>query len=200
MRFHTYTKYRGSWLDALNLEDLLDHMADFLMDGGFAGGPHFHPWWGFSGMEDTNSMDALKEALLKALLESGQLTPEMIEELRGEGEADPEIQAQIAQLLDDLVQKMIEEGYISTEAGDGTQLGPTQDVTGQGTIDEARDAAKTVHFDLTQKGMDFLGYRILRHLMSALGKADLGAHDTARISPPGSRPRRRRSPTSSATP
>ena len=182
MRFHTYTKYKGSWLDALNLEDLLDHMADFLMDGGFAGGPHFHPWWGFSGMEDTNSMDALKEALLKALLESGQITPEMIEELRGEGEGDPETQAQIAQLLDDLVQKLIEEGYITADGSKGTQLGPTQDVTGQGTIDEPRDAAKSVHFDLTQKGMDFLGYRTLRHLMSALGKADLGAHDTARLS------------------
>jgi len=181
MRFHTYTKYKGGWLDALNLERLLEHMADFLLDGGFAGGPHFHPWWGFSGMEDTDSLDSLKEALLKALMESGQLTPEMLEELRGEGEGDPEVQAQIAQLLDDLVQKLVEEGYISLEGAPGAELGPTQDVTGQGTIDEARDAARTVNFDLTQKGMDFLGYRTLKHLMGALGKADLGAHDTAEL-------------------
>ena len=46
MRFHTYTKYKGSWLDALNLENLLEHLADSLMDGGFAGGPHFHPYRG----------------------------------------------------------------------------------------------------------------------------------------------------------
>ena len=33
MRFHTYSKYKGTWLDALNLENLLEHMADFLLDG-----------------------------------------------------------------------------------------------------------------------------------------------------------------------
>jgi Ca-activated chloride channel family protein len=30
--------------------------------------------------------------------------------------------------------------------------------------------------------MDFLGYRTLKHLMGALGRADLGAHDTAELS------------------
>jgi hypothetical protein len=46
MRFHTYTRYSGHWLDALNLENLMEHLADSLLDGGFAGGPHFHPYWG----------------------------------------------------------------------------------------------------------------------------------------------------------
>jgi Ca-activated chloride channel family protein len=186
MRFHTYTKYKGSWLDALNLENLLEHMADFLLDGGFAGGPHFHPYWGFSGTGDHDSLDALKDALIRALLESGELTPEMVEELRGEGEGDPDVQDQIARLLDDLVQKLVDEGYISLEGKEANpgmgELGSTQDVTGQGTVDEARSASKTVNFDLTQKGMDFLGYRTLRHLLGALGKADLGAHDTAELS------------------
>jgi hypothetical protein len=68
MRFTTYSKYKGKWLDALNLESLLEHLSDFLMDGGFAGGPHYHPYWGWSGDEDVNSTDALKRALLKALL------------------------------------------------------------------------------------------------------------------------------------
>jgi Ca-activated chloride channel family protein len=188
MRFHTYSKYKGSWLDALNLENLLEHMADFLLDGGFAGGLHFHPYWGFSGAKDPSSMESLKEALLKALLESNELTPEMVNELRGEGEGDPEIQAQIAQLLDELIEKLEEEGYISVDGNDGTQLGPTEDLTGKGadatgkgTVDEARKASKTVNFDLTQKGMDFLGYRTLKHLMGALGKADLGAHDTSEL-------------------
>jgi len=179
MRFHTYSKFKGGWLDALNLENLMEHLADFLLDGGFAGGPHFHPYWGFSGMEDQNSLDSLKEALLKALIESGELTPEMLKELRGEGEGDPEVQAQIAQLLDDLIEKLVEEGYLSLEGKESAMPGPTQDVTGQGTIDDAKDAAQTVHFDLTQKGMDFLGYRTLKHLLGALGKAELGAHDTA---------------------
>ncbi len=181
MRFTTYSKYKGGWLDALNLQALLEHLSDFLMDGGFAGGPHYHPYWGWSGTDDPNSTDALKNALLKALIESGQLTPEMIEELRGEGAGDEEVRKQIAQLLDDLIQKMVEEGYINLETGNPQMPGATYDVTGQGQIDEAKQAAQSVQFNLTQKGMDFLGYRALKGLLSALGKAAAGSHDTPHL-------------------
>jgi len=182
MRFTTYSKYKGRWLDALNLEALLEHLSDFLMDGGFAGGPHYHPYWGWSGDDDVNSTDALKEALLKALLESGQLTPEMIDELRGEGAGDQEVQKEIAELLDDLIGRMVEEGYINLETGSPQIPGATYDVTGQGKVDEAAQAAQQVQFNLTQKGMDFLGYRALRGLLSALGKSSLGSHDTPHLS------------------
>ncbi len=180
MRFTTYGKYRGRWLDALNLQSLMEHLSDFLMDGGFAGGPHYHPYWGWSGGEDSSSTDALKNALLKALIESGQLTPEMIDELRGEGDGDDEVRAQIARLLDDLVQKMVEEGYINLETGNPQMPGATYDVT-EGQVDEAKQAAQKVDFSLTQKGMDFLGYRALKGLLSALGKAAAGSHDTPHL-------------------
>jgi len=181
MRLTTYSKYKGGWLDALNLQALLEHLSDFLMDGGFAGGPHYHPYWGWSGTDETNSTDALKNALLKALIESGQLTPEMIEELRGEGEGDEHVQRQIAELLDELIQRMVKEGYINLETGNPQMPGATYDVTGQGKIDEAKKAAQNVQFNLTQKGMDFLGYRALKGLLSALGKAAAGSHDTPHL-------------------
>ena len=177
MRFTRYTKYKGGWLDALNLESLLESLSDFLLNGGFAGGPHHHPYWGWSGTEDTSSVDALKNALLRALIESGELTPEMIEELRGEGQGDRDIQASIAELLDDLIQRMVDEGYITLEDGAPQFPGQTQDVTGQGKIDEAKEAAQQVEFNLTQKGMDFLGYRSLKDLLGALGKSTAGSHD-----------------------
>jgi len=182
MRFTTYSKYKGRWLDALNLESLLENLSDFLMDGGFAGGPNYHPYWGWSGDEDVNSTDALKNALLKALLESGQLTPEMIEELRGEGQGDDEVRRQLAALLDDLIQRMADEGYINLETGSPQIPGATYDVTGQGQIDEAKQAAQQVNFSLTQKGMDFLGYRSLKSLLGALGKSSAGSHDTPHLS------------------
>jgi Ca-activated chloride channel family protein len=181
MRFTTYSRYKGRWLDALNIEALLEQLSDFLLDGGFAGGPSYHPYWGWSGMEDTDSTDALKQALLRALLESGQLTPEMIEELRGEGQGDEEVQRQLAALLDDLIQKLVEEGYITLEGGKPTLPGATYDVTGQGQVDEAKEAAQSVQFNLTQKGMDFLGYRALRGLLGAIGKGNFGAHDTPHL-------------------
>jgi Ca-activated chloride channel family protein len=182
MRFTTYSKYKGRWLDALNIEALLEELSDFLLDGGFAGGPNFHPYWGWSGLEDTHSTDALKQALLHALLESGQLTPEMIDELRGEGQGDADVQRQLAELLDELIEKLVEEGYITLEGDRPTLPGATYDVTGQGQVDEAKEAAQSVEFNLTQKGMDFLGYRALRGLLGAMGKASFGAHDTPHLS------------------
>ena len=181
MRFTTYSKYRGKWLDALNLESLLEHLSDFLMDGGFAGGPHYHPYWGWSGEEDTNSTDSLKNQLLRALIESDQLTHEMLEELRGEGENDDAVRQKIAELLDDLVQRMTEEGYINLESGQAQMPGATYDVTGAGDIDEAKQAAQQVNFNLTQKGVDFLGYRALKGLLGALGKSNAGSHDTPHL-------------------
>ena len=181
MRFATYTKYRGGWLDAMNLESLMESLSDFFMNGGFAGGPNYHPFWGWSGLEDTSSVDALKSALLKALVESGQLTQEMIEELRGEGQGDEAVQQQIADLLDDLIQRMVEEGYLTLEDGAPTMPGAVHDVTGMGEIDEAKEAAQHVKFNLTQKGTDFLGYGALKSLLSAIGTSSLGSHETPHL-------------------
>jgi len=184
MRFTTYSKYRGRWLDALNLQGLLDHLSDFLLDGGFAGGPNFHPYWGWSGAEDPNSIDALKRAILQALMDSGQLTKEMLEELRGEGEGDMDAREALAKLLDDLIQRMVDEGYLTLDGGGAAPAVPEQfqDVTGQGQVDEARDAANKVQFDLTQKGIDFLGYRALKGLLAATGQSSFGSHDTPYLS------------------
>jgi len=178
MRFTTYTRYRKSWLDALNLEKLLELLSGFLLDGGFAGGPHFHPYWGWSGLEDTSSLDALKQALLRALVRSGRLTPEMIEELRGEGPGNPEVRSEIADLLDEIVRKMVEEGYITLDGRTGGFGGSVGEAAGEGEVDEAREAAGHVHFNLTRRGLDFLGYRALRNLMSSVGKSSAGSHET----------------------
>ena len=178
MRFTTYTKYRKSWLDAFNLQKLFEKLSEFLLDGGFAGGPHFHPYWGWSGIEDTSSLEALKQALLHALAESGQLTREMIEELRGEGPGNPEVQQEIADLLDDIIRKMIEEGYITLDGKVGGLGGSVGDAVGEGQVDDAREAAQQVNFNLTRRGLDFLGYRALRNLLSSMGKSSVGSHET----------------------
>jgi Ca-activated chloride channel family protein len=179
MRFTTYTKYTGAFLDALNIQDLLDRLADFLLQSGFAGGPQYHPWWGWSGDDHDNSLDALKQALLQALLESGQLTPEMLKELRGEGQGSEKAQQQLAEMLDQLVQKLVEEGYLSLQQQ--PQMPSSHEaMPGAGKIDEAA-AAQQVEFKLTEKGIDFLGYRTLRHLLSAVGRSNFGSHDTPHL-------------------
>lgn len=178
MRFHTYQKYQGTFLDALNIESLLEQLADFLLQSGFEGGAHYHPWWGWTGDDHDHSMDALKAALLQALMESGQLTPEMLKELRGEG-GDEEAQRALAELLDDLVKRLIEEGYIS--ASETPQVPGSYSEMGEGQIDDAKQAAQQVQFNLTQKGIDFLGYRTLKQLLSAVGRSSFGSHDTPHL-------------------
>jgi Ca-activated chloride channel family protein len=174
MRFHTYKKYSPEMADAVDLQSLLDKLADFLLESGFAGGKMSHPYWGdFGGDEQDRSMDALREAILKALLDSGQFTPEMLEALRGDG--DEESQAKLAKLLDDLVQRLVSEGYLNLEAPPQMPAGH-QAVTGPGGLAQA--AAKDVQFNLTDKGMDFLGYKTLRSILGSLGKSSFGSHDT----------------------
>jgi Ca-activated chloride channel homolog len=174
MRFHTYSKFRPELADAVDLQALLDKMADFLLQSGFAGGPYSHPYWGeFGGEESDRSLDALKEAILDALMQSGQFTPEMLEAMRGDG--DEEAQEKLARLLDELVQRLAADGYLSVDAPPQVPSGH-QSVTGPGGLAQA--AAKSVQFNLTDKGIDFLGYKSLRSILSSLGKSSFGAHDT----------------------
>ncbi|GAC1514041.1 MAG: VWA domain-containing protein [Gemmatimonadaceae bacterium] len=173
MAFHTYSKYNAEMADAVDLQGLLDKLADFLLQSGFAGSKFDGPYYGALGGEQDRSMDALKEAIMRALFESGQFTPEMLEALRGEG--DDEAQAKLAKLLDALVQRLIAEGYLNVEAPP-QMPGGHHAVMGPGGLAQA--AAQDVQFNLTEKGMDFLGYKALRGLLGSLGRSSFGSHDT----------------------
>ena len=180
MRYTNYSRYSGNNADALNIEALLEHLSDFLLQSGFAGGSYYHPYWGqFDGAD--RSMDALKEALLRALIESGQLTPEMVDALRGEDGGNEEVVREIAELLDQLVQRLIDEGFLDLSSIPQVPGGQIPLSEQEGHIDEARSAARHVEFNLTQKGMDFLGYRTLRQLLSAMGRSGFGSHETPHL-------------------
>ena len=176
MRFTTYSQYKRGVLGILNLGDLVELLTDYLMDGGFAGGPHLHPYWGWSGLQDSPSIPGLKRELLRALLKTDMLTPAMVEELHGEGPGNPAVQQELADLLDQIVAQMLEEGYIVL---DGRETrGRIGKAEGAGHVDDARAAANHVNFKLTRQGLDFLGYRALRNLLGSLGQSSMGAHDT----------------------
>ena len=178
MRFHTYTKYSPELADAVDLQSLLDKLADFLLDSGFAGGAQSHPFWGETGDDADRSMEGLRQAILDALLESGQFTPEMLQALRGDGDEDSA--AKLAALLDQLVQKLVAEGYLKTDGPPPQMPGANQAVTGKGSVGHA--ASKDVQFNLTDKGIDFLGYKTLKGLLGSLGKSSVGSHDTPYLS------------------
>lgn len=183
MRYTTYSRYLPGLLDAINLEELLEQLSGFLLQSGFAGGPFYHPVWGDFGDEvEHRSLEALKQAIIQALMESGKLTEEMLQVLRGDTTGDPErdtqIQGELAQLLDEIVQRLIEQGYLNVQ--EAPQLPEShQQVFGPGG--HAQRAAQQVHFNLTDKALDFLGYKALRHLLGSIGKSSFGAHETEHL-------------------
>ena len=177
MRFTTYTKYIPELADAVNLQGLLDQLTDFLLQSGFAG--QGQSFWQDEMGDGDRSLDALKQAILQALMDSGQLTPEMLKVLRGEGtgdaERDREIEQQLGELLDRIVQRLMDEGYLNVSQAPQVPSG-YQSVLGPGGA--AQSAAQQVHFSLTEKGIDFLGYKTLKNLLGSVGKSSFGAHDT----------------------
>ena len=184
MKYTTYSQYRPELVDALNIEDLLDELSDFLLQSGFAGGPWSHPFWSdLYEDEGDRSLDSLKQAILQKLIESGKLTPEMLQVMRGESTGDPdrdaEIQRELADLLDQIVQKLIDEGYLSTEQFPQMPGGHQEILDADG---QAQSAAQQVQFNLTGKSIDFLGYRALKHLLGSIGKSSFGSHETAHLS------------------
>ncbi len=177
MRYTTYSKYHPELADAVNLQSLLDQLSDFLLQSGFAGGsPSF---WHDEGNEGERSLDSLRQAILQALMDSGQLTPDMLKVLRGDStgdaERDRELEQQLGELLDKIVQRLIDEGYLNVGQAPQVPQG-YQSMFGPGG--QAHSAAQQVQFNLTEKGIDFLGYKTLKNLLGSVGKSSFGAHDT----------------------
>ncbi|HUF66348.1 MAG TPA: VWA domain-containing protein [Gemmatimonadaceae bacterium] len=173
MRFHTYSRFDPELADTVDLQALLDRLADFLLQSGFAGGRSTAPYWGDFAEDSDRSMEALKEAILRALMDGGQFTPDMLRALRGDD--DEEARDRLSELLDELVQRLADEGYLELQAPPQMPASH-QAVTGRGGL--AHAASRNVQFNLTEKGMDFLGYKTLRSLLGSLGKSSFGAHET----------------------
>ena len=189
MRFHTYSKFHPESADAVDLQSLLDKLADFLLQSGFAGGGNPDPWGLSDGDQGGDrSLDALRQAILEALISSGQFTPEMLEALRGDGDEISE--AKLSTLLDEIVQRLIAEGFLTAKPTGEGKADPRA-VLGPGGLAQA--AAQQVQFDLTGKGIDFLGYKALRGILGGMGRSSVGSHETPHLatgveSDAGSRP------------
>ena len=183
MRYTTYTKFTPELGDAVNLQALLDQLGNFLLQSGFAGGPEDWPWWAEQPEGGDKSLDSLREAILEALIKSGQLTQEMVKFLRGDTNIDEqraeELSGQISALLNDIVRRLMDEGYLKAKEPPKVPAGYSA-VTGPGG--QARAAADQVQFDLTEKGLDFLGYRTLKNLLGTVGRSSMGSHDTPFLS------------------
>jgi Ca-activated chloride channel family protein len=171
MKFTRYSKYHGELSDGIDLEKLLDRLADFLLQSGFDGG-YYDDWE--ADLEQT--LEQLRRAIARALIEEDLLTDEEFESLTDEsGSLKNDA---MARLIDRLIQRLIEEGYLTVhEPQLPQQMGQPNSRGRTGKASEPR-----IKFELTDKGLDFLGFKALKELVSSLGKASFGRHDTRYLS------------------
>jgi len=172
MPFTKYTKWDGVDWESLSLEDLLERLADFLLQSGFH--TQYSRYW---GDEEERTLEALRDAIMRALME-GLLSDEEIEALSDErGELSEQA---ISALLDRLIERLIEEGYISLNEGTPHQQQETGFASQAGRV--GKTAERSVKFEMTDKGLDFLGFKALKELIASLGKSSVGRHETNHLS------------------
>jgi Ca-activated chloride channel family protein len=170
---YRYTKYTANLLDDIDIDDLVSKLSDLLLSSGFN-----NPWGGPSDEED-RTMQALHDAILEALFSGGMLSDEAIQQLLGEPADGDQEQArqQLEDLVQQIIERMMEQGFVSG-APDLDQERERRQGVGGG-FDEG---SAPVKFEVTDKALDFLGYRALRDLLGSIGRSDTGRHDTRHLS------------------
>jgi len=155
-----YSKYVPDPAGEMNLEDLLSALSDYLLQSGFQDSMFYEM------PEGEQSLDALRQAIEQALLNGDMFDEEMRERLQ-QMQADGSLE----ELIEKVIERMQQEDYISIEEPEDRSK--PSSVGGQ--VGENQPQAK---FEVTDKSLDFLGYKALRDLLGSLGKSSFGRHDT----------------------
>ncbi len=155
-----YSKYVPDPAGEMSMEDLLSALSDYFLQSGFQN------YMFYDLPEGEHTLDALRQAIEQALLDGDRFDEEMRERLQ---------QMQMDGTLDELIEKLIErmeqEDFISIE----DPPDPSKTSATGGQVGESQQQAK---FEITDKSLDFLGYKALRDLLGSLGKSSFGRHDT----------------------
>ena len=175
MRFTRYGKFNGLDVWSLDLGDLMEGLSDSLLSSGF---DDDYYWTRERTPRDT-TLDALRRALLQALIDQGMLSEHQIKQMLDENEGKYE-GSQLQEMLNQLIERLVEEGYLTLhEEPQNSERRRDNRGNGQGQIEEP--LPRNIKFEVTEKGLDFLGYKTLRGLLGSLGKSSLGRHDTLHL-------------------
>ena len=159
MKSVRYTKYAGDMASEIDMEGLLQALSEYLLDSGFR-----DPYARFQELD--HNLDDLREAL-RRILQSGQFLNEEMQQQINQMEAE----GTLDEFIDKLIERMQQESYISMTQQQGE--------TGMSQVDgEVGDVQGEVRFEVTDKSLDFLGFKALRDLLGSLGKSSFGRHDT----------------------
>ena len=170
MKFIKYSKFSGDPFEGLSAEDLLQLLQDFLLGSGFDS-----QYYNFYEMDPERTMEQLHQALLEAMSDRGMIPQGLLDQLLKNAENYQD--SKLSDLINKLLERLSEEGYITieqprTEPGQITQPGEG------GPLSGPEGKAK---FEITDKALDFLGYKTLKDLLGSLGKSSFGRHDTREL-------------------
>jgi Ca-activated chloride channel family protein len=178
MKFTKFSKYTGEPADAIDLEELVKKLGDFFLQSGFES-----QFYGMDEFDPERSMDALREAILRALQEGdlfdeNSLTEKMRQMLQ---RSDAMNNEEIRDLIDKLMERMAQEGFINPQQP--PQITPPNQATARGSVGPPMDRNQSqVRFEITDKTIDFLGFKTLQDLLGSLGRSSFGRHDTRDLS------------------
>ena len=175
MKFIRYSKFKGFDVSSVNLGDLMDALSDSILDSGFDD----DYYWSRQRKEQDTSLDALRRALIQSLMEMGLLDERQIQEMLDDNEGKFK-GSLLEEMLNQLIERLVEEGYLKLREEQPQQQRLDRRGAGRGEISEP--VPRDVHFEVTEKGLDFLGYKTLRNLLGSLGKSSTGRHDTTHLS------------------
>jgi Ca-activated chloride channel family protein len=168
MRYR-YSKFTPEDLDGIDLEELLSRLSDILLSSGFES-PYGSP---YDDDGEGHSQQALHDAILEALLNGGVLSDEMLEKLLGKDwQQSEDAEQRIDELIERIIEKLQNQGYLTSSPDTSSER--QQRERGRG----GRGDESNVRFEITDKSLDFLGYRALRDLLGSIGKSSIGRHDT----------------------
>jgi len=155
-----YSKYVPDPASEMSMEDLLGALSDYLLQSGFQS-----DMW-YEMPEGEHTLDELRRALEQALMEGDQFDEEMKERLQ-----QMAMDGQLDELIEKLIERMQQEDYISIDE-------PPDPARPSGAGGQIGENAQQAKFEITDKSLDFLGFKSLRNLLGSLGKSSFGRHDT----------------------
>ena len=169
MRYR-YTRYTGEDIEGVDLDELVAKLSRLLLSSGFDS-PYGPP---SDQDEDDRSLQSLHDAVLDALLNGGLLSDDAIQRLLGDpADADQAGgRSRLEELVQELIRQMAGQGYLSLDSDEAPESGAG---AGQG------QATSPARFQVTDKSLDFLGYRALRDLLGSSGRSSVGRHDTREL-------------------
>ena len=156
-----YTKYNGDLASEIDLEDLLQSLSDYFLDSGFR-----DPYSRLSGSRSEPRRPARSPAPpARKAVSSTRTCSSKIDEISAEGKLD--------ELIDKLIERMEKrELHLLVIARSASRRSASQ------AGGEIGDVQGEVRFEVTDKSLDFLGFKTLRDLLGSLGKSSYGRHDT----------------------